>query len=211
MAASLVEALPNGTHCSLAGEWYGVPGELLAPALTEFSQATRELDTARSHRRGGAVSLRPTLPIGSGSTTSPMRKSTRAGEALMPDLNPWAVVVAAIASFAAASAYYVVFATQLAEFRGAAGRQPPTWLVPVVEVAEGLVIALVVAWLAAIGERTGWTDGVILGLGLWVAFPVMLLISSVVHENVAWRLAALHAGDWLVKLLLIAVIVTVWH
>jgi hypothetical protein len=39
----------------------------------------------------------------------------------------------------------------------------------------------------------------------------MLLISSVVHENVAWRLAALHAGDWLVKLLLIAVIVTVWH
>jgi hypothetical protein len=53
MAASLVEALPNGTHCSLAGEWYGVPGELLAPALTEFSQATRELDTARSHRRAG--------------------------------------------------------------------------------------------------------------------------------------------------------------
>jgi hypothetical protein len=28
-------------------------------------------------------------------------------------------------------------------------------------------------------------------------------------ENVPWRLAALHAGDWLVKLLLVAVIVTV--
>jgi hypothetical protein len=34
---------------------------------------------------------------------------------------------------------------------------------------------------------------------------------SVFHENVPWRLAALHAGDWLVKLLVIAVIVGVWH
>jgi hypothetical protein len=81
----------------------------------------------------------------------------------------------------------------------------------VVEIGKGLVIAFVVAWLAAIGGLTGWTDGLLLGLGLWAAFPVMLLISSVVHENVSWKLAALHAGDWLVKLLIIAVIVTVWR
>lgn len=129
----------------------------------------------------------------------------------MPELNLWAVVVAAIASFVAAFAYYAVFGRQLAEFRGVAGEQPPTWLVPVIEVAKGLVIALVVAWLATIGDLAGWTDGLVLGLGLWVAFPVMLLIGSVVHENVARRLAALHAGDWLVKLLLIAVIVAVWR
>jgi hypothetical protein len=83
--------------------------------------------------------------------------------------------------------------------------------VPAIEVAKGLVIALVVAWLATIGDLAGWTDGLVLGLGLWVAFPVMLLIGSVVHENVAWRLAALHAGDWLVKLLLIAIIVAAWR
>ena len=44
----------------------------------------------------------------------------------------------------------------------------------------------------------------------WVGFPVILLLGSVVHEKVPWRLAVLHAGDWLVKLLLIAVIVGVW-
>jgi hypothetical protein len=33
----------------------------------------------------------------------------------------------------------------------------------------------------------------------------------VVHENVPWKLAALHAGDWLAKLLIIAVIVSVWR
>jgi len=32
----------------------------------------------------------------------------------------------------------------------------------------------------------------------------------VVHENAPWKLAAIHAGDWLVKLLLVAVIVTAW-
>jgi pimeloyl-ACP methyl ester carboxylesterase len=35
-AAAVVEALPNGTHRSLAGEWHGVSDEVLAPVLTEF-------------------------------------------------------------------------------------------------------------------------------------------------------------------------------
>jgi hypothetical protein len=36
MAATVLAALPNSTHRSLAGEWHGVPDETLAPVLTEF-------------------------------------------------------------------------------------------------------------------------------------------------------------------------------
>jgi pimeloyl-ACP methyl ester carboxylesterase len=36
MAAAVVEALPQGTRRTLAGEWHGVPDDALAPALTEF-------------------------------------------------------------------------------------------------------------------------------------------------------------------------------
>jgi hypothetical protein len=36
MAAAVVDALPNGSHRSLAGEWHGVPQETLAPVLAEF-------------------------------------------------------------------------------------------------------------------------------------------------------------------------------
>jgi len=43
-----------------------------------------------------------------------------------------------------------------------------------------------------------------------VAFPVVLLTGSVFHERVPPRLAAVHAGDWLMKLVVIAGIVTVW-
>lgn len=56
---------------------------------------------------------------------------------------------------------------------------------------------------------TGWAAGAVLGPALWVGFPVVLLTSSVVHEKVRGKLAALHAGDWLAKLLIIAVIVIV--
>jgi pimeloyl-ACP methyl ester carboxylesterase len=35
-AATVADALPNSTHRHLAGAWHGVPGETLAPALTEF-------------------------------------------------------------------------------------------------------------------------------------------------------------------------------
>jgi hypothetical protein len=36
-------------------------------------------------------------------------------------------------------------------------------------------------------------------------------LGSVVHEGVPLVLAAIHAGDWLVELLLIAVIVGAWR
>jgi pimeloyl-ACP methyl ester carboxylesterase len=41
MGAAVAEALPNGTHRSLAGEWHGVPDDILAPVLTEFLRGSR--------------------------------------------------------------------------------------------------------------------------------------------------------------------------
>jgi len=41
--------------------------------------------------------------------------------------------------------------------------------------------------------------------------PPMVTTSSVVWENISWQLAAIHAGDWLLKLLIIAVIVVLRH
>jgi hypothetical protein len=46
-----------------------------------------------------------------------------------------------------------------------------------------------------------------LAVGLWARFPAVLLTGSVVHEKVPWKLAAIHSGDWLVKLLIITGVV----
>ena len=44
-----------------------------------------------------------------------------------------------------------------------------------------------------------------------VTIPVVLWTGAIVLENVPAKLAAIHAGDWLAKLVLIAVVVGVWR
>lgn len=61
------------------------------------------------------------------------------------------------------------------------------------------------------GEIDQWTDGLVLGLALWIGFPFVLWTGAMLHENTPFKLAAIHAGDWPVKLLLIGVIVSIWQ
>jgi hypothetical protein len=118
--------------------------------------------------------------------------------------------LAMVAAFMAAALYYTVFGKQLTQLSVAeVSRSPASTML--VELGRGLVLAAVLAGLCARLGIVTWTGAVLFGLAVWIGFPVLLLAGSVFHENVPWRLAALHAGDWLVKLLVIAVIVGVWH
>ena len=58
---------------------------------------------------------------------------------------------------------------------------------------------------------TSWMGAVHFGLFMWIGFPVILLTGSVLWENIPWKVAAIHAGDWLVKMLVIPIIVSLWH
>jgi hypothetical protein len=130
----------------------------------------------------------------------------------MIEPNYIAILVAAVASFVFAAVYYIVLARQRAELNPAvAATSRSQASVMVFELLKGLVAASVVAGLAARLGIADWSGAVLLGIALWVAFPVLLLASSVFHENVPWKLAAIHAGDWLAKLLIIAVIVSLWR
>jgi hypothetical protein len=69
---------------------------------------------------------------------------------------------------------------------------------------------MVVAWLVARMEVTGLVAALGLGLALWAGFPLVILSGSVFHERVPAALAAIHAGDWLLKLLAICTVLSVW-
>ncbi len=45
---------------------------------------------------------------------------------------------------------------------------------------------------------------------LWLGFPVVLWTGAVMWEKVPSKLALIHAGDWLLKLLVITLIVALW-
>jgi hypothetical protein len=119
----------------------------------------------------------------------------------MPDVGLLAVLAAAIAAFVSGGAYYAVALP-------AGDAEMPPWKYAA-ELARCLVLAAVVAGLAAEGGIDGWLGGAGLGLALWVGFPLVLWSGAMLHEATPLRLAAIHAGDWLAKLLLIGVIVSV--
>ncbi|HEY0126253.1 MAG TPA: DUF1761 domain-containing protein [Blastococcus sp.] len=128
----------------------------------------------------------------------------RTSTAQRPDLRR--IALAAGASVVSSAAWYTAWGTRLAELDEAyAGdARPPAWLVPPVELARSATVATAVAVLAG---DAGTGSRLRLAAGLWAAFPVVLLTGSVVHEKVPWQQAAIHGGDWLVKLLLVAGVV----
>jgi hypothetical protein len=130
----------------------------------------------------------------------------------MPDVNLLTVLVATIVVFVIGATYYAVLGEQLAEVREAAasGEQPSPSQIGV-ELLRSLILAAVVAGLASQGEIDEWSGGLALGLALWVGFPFVLWTGAMIHENTPWKLAVIHAGDWLVKLVVLGVIVSVWQ
>lgn len=131
----------------------------------------------------------------------------------MPGINFVAVVVAALAAFVASAVWYIVFGRELATVsaafaNGMQQRQP--WKLLVVLV-QSLVIALVLAYLLGLIGKIGWLGALGVGVLLWIGLAAMQWVGSILWENVPLKMAAIHAGDWLVKLVLIAVIVGVWR
>jgi hypothetical protein len=123
------------------------------------------------------------------------------------------VVAAALAAFVASLAWYTVFGGAMVELSGVApspvaNTAPPAWAMLFV-VTQSLVVASVLAYLVSRLQIVDWRAALRLGVLVWI-FPASILLGSVVHENVPLALAAIHAGDWLAKLLLMSVILGTW-
>lgn len=80
-----------------------------------------------------------------------------------------------------------------------------------IEFGRCFVLAFVIARLMALLGVSTLFIAAHSGLFLWIGFPLVLLAGSVLWDNVPWKVAAIHAGDWLVKLLVIPIIVTLWR
>lgn len=129
----------------------------------------------------------------------------------MIDVDYVAIAVAAVAAFVQSTTWYMVFGRQLARLGSAVADtdRPPPWKI-LVELVRSLVLATVLAGFATRLDVDGWTAAVLLALAVWVGFAAVLYSGSVIWEDVPWRLAAIHAGDWLVKLTLITLVVGLW-
>lgn len=136
----------------------------------------------------------------------------------MGHVNYVAVLVAAVAAFVLGWLWYspLLFFKPWMRLRGldpeAAmknAKMPGGKLV--IEFARCFVLAFMVARLMGLLGVTSWLIAIHSGFMLWIGFPLILLTGSVLWDNVPWKVAAIHAGDWLVKLLVIPLIVIAWQ
>lgn len=132
---------------------------------------------------------------------------------IMFGLNLLAVLVATVVFFVIGAAYYAGLGDRLAPVTTTdpAPADRPAAATMVVELVRGLVVVIAVAAVVTGLNLTSVPSGLLLALGLWVGFPVVLLAGSVFHERVPLGRAALHAGDWLLKLAVITPILAVWR
>jgi hypothetical protein len=131
----------------------------------------------------------------------------------MLKINHPAVFVAAIAAFVLSTIWYIGFAKQRAELSAAvmADVRQPQPVKMVLEIVRNIILAYVLAYLVTRLGITTWPAAMTFALLLWVGFAVLLLTGSVMWENVPWKLAAIHGGDWLLKLLTVIVILSRWR
>lgn len=124
-------------------------------------------------------------------------------------VNYLAVISSAVAAFVFAGVYYTAFADRVAALGSAAGSMSVSMIA--VELGLTLIFSVIVAALVSVRGIANPIGAVQLAVALWIAFPVVLLAGSVIHESVPWALAATHAGDWLAKLLIVTVMTSVWR
>lgn len=120
-----------------------------------------------------------------------------------------AVSVVTVAAFILSSVYYVLLTPW--EQRATAGRAIERGAPgPRRVIAELLRTAVLAGGFAGVAVLAGMTDlprSLLLAVVLWVVFPAVLLSGSVIWDRVPVPTALLHAGDWLMKLVLIALII----
>jgi len=123
------------------------------------------------------------------------------------------IAVATLGAFVLSSVYYVAVTPLEVRALGDAAldRGRPTPGKVLTELARTAVVVAAFAWIATQAELLALPGVLGLALLTWVGFPVVLLTGSITWERVLPVTAAMHAGDWLVKLLLVATVLGLLH
>ena len=119
-------------------------------------------------------------------------------------MNWSAIAVCVVSVFVLSSVYYSLTGHEAGD-----GSRPAPWQV-VLELCRSALVTVVLAGLVDRMDL-GLGGALVLGLAVWTAFPFVLLTGSVMWDRVPLRIAATHAGDWLLKLLVITAIVGAWR
>src|SRR3954468_21704995 len=129
------------------------------------------------------------------------------------DINLLAIIVCTLAAFALSTTWYMTLGKTRAQLLGLDLRRErrPKPRNILLELLRTFLLTLVFAIILSELKDSSLNASILLGLRLWLAFPFVLLTGSVLWDKVPTKLAAIHAGDWFIKIMLIAFVIGAWH
>ncbi len=132
-------------------------------------------------------------------------------------VNYLALAVATFGSFVFSVLYYMILNRQVVAARASRARNKDdtrTATTPnkiIIELIRTFLTGLIVAYAIALLNLLYLDQAILLAVWLWLGFPVVLLIGMVIHEHFSAKLAVIHAGDWLARLLILSITLTLWY
>jgi len=123
-----------------------------------------------------------------------------------------AVIVTGLVAFCLSLVWYspLLFGNIWARYRSASTAGAPMWKFFVAPLRE-LITAAVVTFLIVRVRPQNWRRSLLLGVVLWFGFYAVQMAGAVMWDNMPWQLGAVHAGDWLLKMLFITIALSEYH
>ena len=136
-------------------------------------------------------------------------------------VNYLAIIVAALLSSVISFLYYALLNKQATQARAAAAKATKnkkpeirTALTPnqiIVELTRMFILGLVIAYACGLLKITTLPQAALLSFWLWVGFVAVLFTGLVISERFPVKLALIHSGDWLVRLLIFTTVLSLWQ
>lgn len=122
-----------------------------------------------------------------------------------------AVLVTGITAFFLSMLWYspLLFGQIWEQYRNEPNPDMPKWTMTLAPLREVLA-AFVLAHLIVLIGLSSWKATSRLMLLLWAAFHAVAMAGAVLWDNMQWQLGAVHAGDWLMKMLYMGIVLTIW-
>lgn len=134
----------------------------------------------------------------------------------MVQVNYSDIIIATAAAFLLGLLYYVLLSNQVKKSRSLTGKidvkhKTFTIVGMIFDFIRTFVVGLFIAYAVSFLNLLYINQAMLLAIWLWIAFPVVLFVGLVIHDKFPVRLAVIHSIDWLIKLLVITSILTLWR
>jgi len=126
-------------------------------------------------------------------------------------INYWVVITTGLIAFFLSIIWYspVLFGEIWNRYRHGSNPGIPTWTMVFAPLRE-LIVAVALAKLIVRLHLNDWKNTTKLMLLLWLAFHAVGMTGAILWDNMQWQLGAVHAGDWLMKMLFMGIVLTIW-